>query len=387
MKKLFFVSILASLLLFGCKKVDIPEAPNKDLAKVQNLQYKASGRALTLTWDLLTTEGVTGVQIIKNGEGVTEIEGAATSYYLRKADTNQDLLYTVKVRYGKMVSEGMSISFNIPYESNAKAAYLMTASSIENLPNQEERNAASWFNDKYVAKGKGEFITPSKLPEINSDMYSVIWIHIDRDGAQSGWRNLPESVSSEETVAALKAFVEDGGNLFVSKQATQLVAAIGRIEEEYAPNIWSVDFQENGTDVWSINANIGGIYDRTKNKFFKKLKASDPEGYGHNVFPMADKGARTDHNCMWDCNAFGFPGAPDVINDFQVATGSIVLATWGHVTDFCCAGIVEFNPKGTYVGNILASGVSAYQFYQGAANSYRENSEQFTSNVIDNYMK
>lgn len=387
MKKLFYISFFSLLLLCGCKKVDIPQAPNSGLAKVSNLQYKASGRALTLTWDLPAAEGITGVQIIKNQEGLLELEGAKSSYYLRKADTNQDLVYTVKVRYGNMVSEGVSVAFNIPYESNAKAAYLLMASSVEGLPNQEEQNAANWFKTKYVDTGKGDFITPSKLPEINSDSYSVIWIHIDREGLESGWRNLPEAVSSQEYVDALKAFVVDGGNLFLTKQATQLLVAIGRIEEKYAPNIYGTGSQE-GTDVWSMNANLGnGTYNRTKNKFFKKLAASDPNNYGYKTFPLVGKGMRTDNNCMWNCNGYGFPGSPDVINDFQVATGCVALATWGQVTDLSSLGVAEFAAKGDYAGNIFADGMSAFQFYQGESNEYKSNLELFASNVIDNYMK
>ncbi len=59
-------------------------------------------------------------------------------------------------------------------------------------------------------------------------------------------------------------------------------------------------------------------------------------------------------NCMWDLNAYGLPTlAPDaknVVDAFERITNSTVLATWGHVTDYCCAGIVEFNPTDEYKG-------------------------------------
>jgi len=388
MKKLLFISIVALTILSGCKKVDIPEAPNKGLEKISNLQYSVSGQALTLTWNLPSAQGVTGVQIIKNMEGVTVIDTLATSYYLRRADTNQELTYTVKAIYGKMVSEGVSIKFTIPYEKNAKAAYLLTASTIDALPSENEKAAANWFQTKYVDKGKGEFIFPSQLPSINSDVYSVLWIYLDRQGIGKGWQNLPESVSSTESVAALKAYVEDAGKLLLCTHATQLVNAIGRIEETYAPNIFGDGAAITGEDTWTMNANIGnGTYDRRKNKFFKKMTSGDPNGYGYDSFLMIGPGERMDHNCMWDCGAFGFPGTPDIISDFQVATGSVVLSTWGHVTDFCCAGMVEFQPKDKYLGYICCIGLSAYQFYQKGGNLYQANIETLTSNVIDNYMK
>lgn len=392
MKKILsFITLGLLLLVTGCENVNIPAAPNNDLPTVQNVQYSAVGKALTITWDLPEdVSQITGIQVIKNMEGITELEGAQNSFYLRRADVNQDLTYTIKIIYGNMVSLGQTISFNIPFDnSNTKAAFLLAASSIENLPNAEEKAAANWFNENYVAKEKGVFISPSDLKTANSDMYSVIWVHLDRQGIALGWKNLPEAVSSEESIAGLKAYALDGGNLFFSKHATQLTAAIGRIDEKYAPNIFGAGAPVLGEDHWTINANIGeGTYDRRKNKYFKKVKAGDPNDWGFETFPMVSPGLRTDNNCMWDCNAFGFPGNPDVIMDFQVTLNATVLATWGHVKDFCCAGMVEFNPTEEYLGKVFANGLAAYQF-NGAegANLHQSNIETLTKNVIDNYMK
>ena len=392
MKKIINLLTLGLILLCtACEEVTIPNAPNTDLATVSNVQYQAVGRALTLTWDLpADTSQITGIQVIKNMENITELEGAKSSYYLRRADTNQDIIYTIKVIYGNMVSLGQTITVNVPFDNkNTKAAFLLTASSIENLPNDEEKAAANWFNENYVAKEKGVFISPSDLQSANSDMYSVIWIHMDRPGLAVGWQNLPDAVSAAENVAGLKAYALDGGNLFLTKQATQLLVAIERIEEKYAPNIYSANAPVVGEDHFTMNANIGqGTYDRRKNKFFKKLKESDPNGWGFKTFPLVSPGLRGDNNCMWDCNAFGFPGNPDVIMDFQITLGATVLATWGHVTDFCCAGVVEFNPTEEYVGNIMANGLAAFQFYGAeGANQHQSNIETYAKNVLDNYMK
>lgn len=392
MKKIVSLLTLGLMLLCAaCENVEIPEAPNSNLATVSNVNFESVGRALTITWDLpADTSQITGIQIIKNMEGITELEGAKSSYYLRRADTNQDILYTIKIKYGDMVSLGQTITVHVPFDNkNTKAAFLLTASSIDNLPNDEEKAAANWFNETYVAKEKGVFITPEQLQTANSDMYSVIWIHLDRIGLPVGWQNLPDAVSAAESVAGLKAYAMDGGNLFLSKQATQLLVAIERLEEKYAPNIYSSGAPVVGEDHFTMNANIGqGTYDRRKNKFFKKLKEGDPNGWGFKTYPLVSPGLRGDNNCMWDCNAFGFPGNPDVIMDFQVTLSATVLATWGHVTDFCCAGVVEFNPTEDYVGNMMANGLAAFQF-NGAEgkNTHQSNVETFAKNVLDNYMK
>lgn len=94
---------------------------------------------------------------------------------------------------------------------------------------------------------------------------------------------------------------------------------------------------------------------------------------------------------MWDLNAYGLPqtspAAGNVVKAFEGETSSTVLATWGHVEDYCCAGVVEFNPTATYAGRIIAIGLSAYEWDEnGTANTYQGNIERFTKNCID-YLK
>ena len=90
---------------------------------------------------------------------------------------------------------------------------------------------------------------------------------------------------------------------------------------------------------------------------------------------------------MWDLNAFGFPGAPNVVVNWQDATASTVLATWGHVQDYCCAGIIEFNPTAEFLGKAICNGLSAYEFNQAGGNVYQDNVELLTKNTIDYLME
>lgn len=97
---------------------------------------------------------------------------------------------------------------------------------------------------------------------------------------------------------------------------------------------------------------------------------------------------REDHNCMWDLNAYGLPAlapeAKNVVNAFEHLNDCTVLATWGHVTDYCCAGIVEFNPTSIYKGRVIAIGLSSYEFKQNSGtNQYQGNIEKLTKNCID----
>ena len=106
---------------------------------------------------------------------------------------------------------------------------------------------------------------------------------------------------------------------------------------------------------------------------------------------MEGPGLREDHNCMWDLNAYSFSREPNVIVNWEDATNSSVLAVWGHVADFCVAGVVEFFPTDNCAGKIIACGLSAYEFKQnepqdGTDNAYQSNIELFTKNCVD-YLK
>ena len=110
--------------------------------------------------------------------------------------------------------------------------------------------------------------------------------------------------------------------------------------------------------------------------------------FGHESFGLEGPGFREDHNCMWDLNSYGLPAlvptAHNVVDAYQQLTNCTVLGTWGHVTDYCCAGIIDFNPMPEMPGRILAIGLSAYEWdANDTVNSYQTNMERLTKNCID----
>ncbi|MBR1388834.1 MAG: DUF4960 domain-containing protein, partial [Prevotella sp.] len=97
-------------------------------------------------------------------------------------------------------------------------------------------------------------------------------------------------------------------------------------------------------------------------------------------------GVKGDHNCMWDLNAYGLAPEPNVVKMWEDTTNSHVLGTWNHVVDYCCAGIIDFEPTSTFAGRILAVGLAAYEWNIGGANAYQSQLEKFTANCIS-YLK
>lgn len=391
MKKTTYIAaaLIAMATAFtSCSDVKYDNTPYSN--PVSNLEYKADGRKLTISW--ANPEGATGVAIFRDGTQIVSLGSGVTSYVVENAPINEEHYYTVKAIYGDAgrVSEGASLTVFLEY--NVKVGYLLTANDYTALPDDDEVAAAEWFKSQYIDNNEGQFVKNADLATLAPENVSALWIQIDRVGLGHGIDKLPVSASDIE---ALKNYVKAGGKLFLTKQATQLVSAIGRIEDRLAPGIYGDGDGGVGTDIWCMNAQIGvgqaANYDHRGHSIFTGLEAGDPNNYGFENYPIEGPGLREDHNCMWDLNAYGFPGTPNTVANWEEATNSTVLATWGHVQDYCCAGIVEFMPTTEYEGSIIACGLSAYEFKQnapaeGTQNAYQSNIERLTKNCIE-YLK
>ena len=201
------------------------------------------------------------------------------------------------------------------------AAYVITYNSPEEIEDDDEKASYAWFKKQFV---NGKVVTPAMLTSEDLSVYDVIWVHIDRVGIGAGWDKLPLST---DAIAALTTYYKNGGNLFLSNHATQLVVPLGRTER--APGIFADGEGGDGADVWTINANIGMEYDHRSHPVFAGMVTSDQ--FSHETFPLIGPGRREDHNCMWDLNSYGFPGlypnAGNIVKAFEEENNATVLAT------------------------------------------------------------
>ncbi|MDE5887829.1 MAG: DUF4960 domain-containing protein [Muribaculaceae bacterium] len=270
--------------------------------------------------------------------------------------------------------------------------------------NAQESAAAKWFETAYP---EGVIITPSDLAKIDAKEIGAIWVHIDRLGMGMGYDNLPAEF--KDATPALKKYVEEGGSLYLSKHATQMVHELGRIEAAYAPGIFGDGDGGAGNDVWCLNAYLGSmmtyvadadptqIYDRTTHPIYDGMELWDAHSekisdYPHPAYPIlgtADGSSihREDHNCMWDLNAYTWTAeGKNTLEKFENQYNCVVLGTWGHVQDYCVAGIVEFKPTETVKGSIIANGLAACEWAPRTANNtYHSNLTKLTANTL-NYL-
>lgn len=390
MKKYIFNLMMGAVALLGlaaCSDVDIPQAVQS--AKVSNLSASVDGRTVTLNWTMPTATGLAGVNIYRNNILLEQL-GLESSFVAKRQPANTDLMYTVKALYENgNVSEGESAK--VGPLAGLKVAMLLPSENDSEL-DDDELAAKTWFVATYGADG--DVFTPSTLPALDIKKYAALWIQIDRVGINSGVRNLPSAVVASDVIEKITNYGKAGGNLLLTKHATQLITALGRIESKYAPGLFSSGEGGMGTDIWTTNAIIGSScdpkYDHRSHAIFAGLEvlpANDPvNGYDHESFPLEGPGMREDHNCMWNLNSYGFRpvDGPNVVAAFENKTTSTVLSTWGHVTDYCCGGVIEFNPTDTFKGRVLCIGLSAYEFNMNSdTNPYQSNIELLTKNSID----
>ncbi len=304
---------------------------------------------------------------------------------------------------------------------NAKNAFLLLESSISNLPTENsetdlgtiaenpEQNAANWYKAQFVDKNLGQMISTSDISGAYAAGISCIWVNIDRVGLG----DIKDAGISDAVIADLKAFVEAGGNLLLTKQATMIAHRIGRI---YAPTFAAGGYALGG-DTWSINPQlglwygIGQVTDRREHPIYTDLEFDDTlfkykpseeaEEVGYPTLPLVGAVPRTDNNCLWIDLFRKDPANPTAtlpetegvthyqndnilrLQEFESDWNCQMLACWGHVLDFCSAGIVDMNPDGAFKGRVLGIGFAAYQW--GNSNDYIGNVKKLTKNAI-NYM-
>lgn len=313
---------------------------------------------------------------------------------------------------------------------NAKNAFLLLESSISNLPTEEsiiegeenvaenpEQNAANWYNAQFVNKGEGVLISTADIKDALKNGISCIWVNIDRVGLD----DIKNAGISDAVIADLKAFVEAGGNLFLTKQATMIAHRIGRI---YEPTFASGGYHMGG-DIWSINPQLGlwygipaeGKRNNSTHPVYEDVEwdetiytykpSEEEEAVPYRVLPLVGANRRTDNNCMWidlfrkdpenpteklnaeDAEARGVEVhyANDNVlrlTEFESDWSVLMLACWGQVLDYCSAGLVEMYPVDNFKGTVLGLGFAAYQW--GSSNEdFIGNVKKLTKNCL-NYL-
>ncbi|MDE6695272.1 MAG: DUF4960 domain-containing protein, partial [Muribaculaceae bacterium] len=252
------------LLLTGCSEytpngyTEGPILPT--VSSISYSQIGASNKNISISWTLPSDKDMTGCSLYCDG---TEIQTFGInsdlnySYDVYGVPLGREVVYTVKVKYtDNRLSTGKSIVINLPADTSTKIRlYLLPddAPTAADLSDDDEKAAAAWFAQQPDVK----FIHPSEIANCDPKTYSVMWIEIDRVGLPHGWENLPGNIAAESTITALRQYLANGGNLYLSNMATQLTVPLGIVPDNMAPTVFGNGEGGSGDDVWVINPYLG----------------------------------------------------------------------------------------------------------------------------------
>ena len=302
MKKIY-LGLIAILTLFtACSDVDLEPMNSSEAVTDLRAEFTPGSRQVTLKWTNPTMPGQTGIQIIKDDIDVINIDQVVDNYFIKKAPTNVDVSYTVKARYSDgRVSEGQTVRLHIDYEAQGSGNMIAMLVPDDYENSADEKSAVEWFKANYVNAGKGILLTPATIDELDIENNPMCWVMCDRIGIDRGWQNLPGNLASTATIEALKAYVADGGNLFLTNHATQLTVAVGRIAEAYAPGIYGSGEGGQNNDIWGSQPIIGNaegqIYDHSGHDIYRGMKFVSGL-YERSIYTFEGAGVKGDHNCM-----------------------------------------------------------------------------------------
>lgn|GEM_PF-2839495 len=278
--------------------------------------------------------------------------------------------------------------------ANAQVAFLLRTANISDLPAENfnsvdqkpEQNAANWFENTYSATDKTVLsiaqVKAGALLTAGEPAFKALWVNVDAVGLS----DLNAAGIDNDVVLAIKAYVQAGGNLLLTKQATTLAYSIGRIN--YAPD-WANGGYAVGGDTWSINPHIAidiSHADRSGHSAFIALETIGT--YEYTTYPLVGADPRTDNNNNFEPmkrrdGSVQENGENTKLANYESDWNCQILATWGHVKDVCVPGLMEFFPDGDFKGTIIVNGLSAYQW--GTSNSRLDNVKLLTANTL-NYL-
>lgn len=235
----------------------------------------------------------------------------------------------------------------------------------------DEQAAYDWFKDEYNP-GHGlvkvEFTTDN-ISTLNAKDVKVLWIPINRQGDNI---DVVKPKAIYEHVEALKNYVKNGGNLYLTNHATLLVSEIGRIHSDYNPNTVTYGAPGENKDAWGVNPRFADM-DYRGHVLYSGFKAGSKDNLWNDNYFLNSGSSKEDHNCLWT--------GISSYTDFILATNSHILGKWSQNNETTNFGVVEFMPNDDYKGTILCNGLAAYE-WNCEGNEYVNNIQKFTENSI-----
>lgn len=247
--------------------------------------------------------------------------------------------------------------------------------------------AAKWFEENYVNNDIGCFLHPKDYSATNliPQEVEVLWIHNDHVELTSDLYFT--DLGRENFVAALREFVDRGGKVFLSKQATRLVGDLHLLGPHhldpsvYAYPSYPLGGYDDNKDDWKIQNTYTftdeGVENYSSHPVYKDLD---------NNFVLQNKERRTENNHYIEEISDGRTFI-DKYTDFKNVEQQYqcrLLGCYGNgQLHYVGAIFVEFLPRTAGQGTVIMMGAAAYHWTGTEINNINDNLKTLTKNILD----
>jgi len=380
------VCLLVSIFASSCKKDDTPDAVinvfgfKTPVLRVGIVDQASKTSTLTVPYGT-NLKSITVSAAVPSGVTVTPslstpIDFSSKSVVFTVSNGSTSVNYTVNVVVGP---------------NPLKVILIGEAATFDQL-NMEMQKAYKWALSSYGEKAK--YIPFSKITDEDLAAAKVIWWHQDASP-----KAIPAIAKDASVLDKLTKFYKAGGNFFLTDQAADYLAYLGRITPDYPTFGGGNAVATQRADNWGISfTNINFTDpDNAKHPIFSGLSLTDGtfDGQTYQVAYLVDPGMKKDNGAFFEFGKYQIltsavpqPIAPNALRDkFQELTSSTVRASfeWDPAKGGVEFGIiVEFNPTTDYKGKSLTIGNGAFEWDQqdGRTNKFRPNIEKISGNSL-----
>lgn len=160
----------------------------------------------------------------------------------------------------------------------------------------DEQAAYDWFIGDDNLQGLDKVVfTPDNINTLNANDVKVLWIPINRQGDNI---DVVKPSAIYNNVEALKNYVKNGGNLYLTNHATLLVSEIGRIPADYNPNTVTYGAPAANQDSWGVNPRFADM-DYRGHVLYSGFGAGSKGNLLNDNYFLNSGTSKEDHNCLW----------------------------------------------------------------------------------------
>ena len=309
------------------------------------------------------------------GEDLTELKpvytltpGATASPELGSVS---DFTNTVNYKLSFM-GESVNYTVTVVPTNFTPVGFLGTAASASDIEDEDEKAAYTWFTKNNPS---AVYVSFSSIQEgtVTLSQYSVLWWHLD-----GGSNSLPTISTSSAVLTSMKAYYEDGGSLFLSSWAVKYAPIIGATKDNNeVNNVWG---EGNGAEAVTLGDDWGlSITGHEDHPIFKGL--SKPAGVNNKVYLLSTGLKVKAHNALWNfAESWVLYKSKDA---WQNGNGGIGLASFHWDNNNNERAVMFEYPKTDTKGGVVCIGSEAYDWAVVGTNSYQNNLEKLTSNIIE----